>query len=360
MKTLYKRTVKGAIQQWSVEVIGNRFKTIEGQLNGKLTTSKWTECYGKNTGRANGTTPNEQALAQAQSKWQKKVDSGYQLSVDDIDSCTLIKPMLAHKLKDFEDTLSYPLYTQPKLDGIRCIVSHRGMFSRNGKEILSAPHIFESLKPFLDKNSSLIFDGELYNHELKEDFNKIISLTRKSKPSQEDLEESKKMVQYHVYDMICGDIFSKRMFFLSGYLDNVQHVRLVKTRAVRNRQELDNYYAQFLEEGYEGQMLRTDTPYENKRSKCLLKRKEFMDEEFTILDIEEGQGNRSGMMGRIHFKTSNGRSFTASARGGESLYIDMLENKQSYIGKRATVRYQNMTPDGSPRFPVVVAIRDYE
>jgi DNA ligase-1 len=100
--------------------------------------------------------------------------------------------------------------------------------------------------------------------------------------------------------------------------------------------------------------------YENKRSKFLLKRKEFVDDEFKILEITEGKGNRSGMFGRARLVTSSGIEFEANARGNEQFYIDLLKNKKNYIGEMATVRYQNMTPDGKPRFGVIVAIRNYD
>jgi len=119
-------------------------------------------------------------------------------------------------------------------------------------------------------------------------------------------------------------------------------------------------YAEYLKDGQEGQMIRINDVYENKRSKFLLKRKEFIDDEFRIVDISEGNGNRSGMFGRAHLITSSGIEFEANARGNVSFYEELLKNKSEYIGKMATVRYQNLTPDGKPRFGVIITIRDYE
>lgn len=135
---------------------------------------------------------------------------------------------------------------------------------------------------------------------------------------------------------------------------------IVDTALVNNQEELDTKYQEYLADGQEGQMIRTDDVYENKRSKFLIKRKEFIDAEFKILDITEGKGNRSGMFGRARLVTSKGVEFEANARGNEQFYIDLFNNRESYIGEMATVRYQNMTPDGRPRFGVIVAIRNYE
>jgi DNA ligase-1 len=282
--------------------------------------------------------------------------------------------MLAHK---WEGQINHITISQPKLDGMRCIATPEGLFSRNGKPIVGAPHIWDDINNsgIWMEHPDLVIDGELYNHELKNDFNKIISCVRKTKPTYEDLLESEKNIQYHVYD--CKVLrqpelgFGGRFTFLYELMLRLQpkFLRIVKTNVIGHQtciddptpeEHIDTLYGLYLEQGYEGQMIRFDEPYENKRSKNLLKRKEFITEEFEILDVEEGIGNRSGMMGRIHFQTAEGRPFTASSRGNEDYYRDLLSNKETYIGKMATVRYQNMTPDGSPRFPVVITVRDYE
>jgi len=358
--TLFSRTSTGATQQWSVIVEGNTFYVIAGQLNGKLVTSEPTVCEGKNIGRANQTTPEEQALSEARSKWEKKLKTGYTPDVKKIDSCvTYTEPMLAKKYEDVD--FSFPVYTQPKLDGMRCIVRKDGMWSRTGKKIVSAPHIYDALKHLFDKDPSLIFDGELFCDKYKNDFNSIISLAKQTKPTEKDLIASKQVLQYWVYDLPSSEsTFSKRIVELKKILPNHKSIVLINTDLVSDQEELDAKYQEYLTDGQEGQMVRTDDVYENKRSKFLLKRKEFVDEEFKILDISEGRGNRSGMFGRALLVTSGGVEFEANARGNEQFYIDLLNNKKNYIGEMATVRYQNMTPDGKPRFGVIVAIRNYD
>lgn len=369
MTTVYKKDKKGNIQQWSIEVDGNKFRTHEGLVNGKITTSEWTVCKGKSIGKKNETTPEQQALLESESKLKSKLENGYYHNIKDAGKGTdWIEPMLAEKFADYGDkilstlsTLS-PVYSQPKLDGIRCIATRSGLFSRKGKPIVAVPHIEKVMMYLLITHPNVIaFDGELYNHDLKEDFNKITSVVRKTKLTKEDLEQSEKLIQYHIYDCITANqsSFEERLGIILE--QDEAYIRIVPTHKIVSEQALDRWYTQYQIDGYEGQMIRDPKSlYEHKRTKSLIKRKEFMDEEFTILDIEEGIGNRSGMMGRLKFKTKEGKAFDSNARGGNDFYKELLQNKTKYIGKLATVRFQNYTPDGIPRFPVMISLRDYE
>ena len=107
-------------------------------------------------------------------------------------------------------------------------------------------------------------------------------------------------------------------------------------------------------------MIRLDGPYENKRSPRLLKRKEFIDEEYTILGYEEGEGNRTGTIKHFKFKNKEGREFSSNVKGTFEYLTKLLKTADTLIGKEATIKYFNLTPDGVPRFPYVIAIRDYE
>jgi DNA ligase-1 len=129
---------------------------------------------------------------------------------------------------------------------------------------------------------------------------------------------------------------------------------------VNSREHLDELYGEYVEQGYEGQMIRLDGPYENKRSPKLLKRKDFVDEEYTILGYEEGKGNRAGTVKHFKFENKNGKGFHSNVKGSFEYLTELLEKADELIGKEATVKYFNLTPDGVPRFPYVIAIRDYE
>ena len=119
-------------------------------------------------------------------------------------------------------------------------------------------------------------------------------------------------------------------------------------------------YGEYIEDGFEGQMLRLDKKYENKRSKNLMKHKSFVDDEFTILDIVEGEGNRTGTAGYMRFETADGKPFKSNVKGTFSEVTEMLKNKKKLIGKQATIKYFNLTPDGIPRFPYVINIDRFE
>ena len=234
----------------------------------------------------------------------------------------------------------------------RAILKDGKLTSRNGKQIVSCPHL---------EIPNWFLDGELYSHELKEDFNKIISLTRKSKPTQEDLDESAKIVEYWVYDLPSSPtVFSTRWrqlterFFPSCF-------KFVPTFQVHSLKEIEDYHYKFLEQGFEGTMIRLDLgPYENKRSKQLLKYKNFKDAEFIILDVEEGLGNRSGMAGKLICLLPNGNKVGVSMTGTQEFMTQVLKDKDRVIGKQATVKFFDWTPDGSLRFPTLKHIIGYE
>jgi DNA ligase-1 len=367
LETIYKKTKTGATQEWTIEVSDNKYRTHSGQVGGAITTNEWTICYGKNVGRANETTDKEQTMAEAVAKRTKKLESGYFENIKHINKTQYFEPMLAAKWEDCKDKITYPIYSQAKLDGIRCVVTKNGMFSRNGKPIVSAPHIIDSLRNLFVVSPDLILDGELYADKFANDFNKIVSLVKKTKPTDADLKESKKFIEYHIYDLPSSDKnFVHRAYDLGilfeTYLEMGKYCRIVQTYKVDNEEAVEELYGGYVEAGYEGQMLRIDGKYENKRSKNLLKHKSFIDEEFEILDIVEGEGNRSGTAGYMVFNTGEGKRFKSNVKGTWDETAEMLKSKKKLIGKQATIKYFNLTPDGIPRFPYVINIdrNEYE
>ncbi len=363
LPTLFKRTTTGAIQQWTQELAGDRYRTIAGQMNGKLVASEWTVCAGKNIGRANEASPEEQARREVAANYTKKRKEGYRDRVEDIDQRDKFDPMLAKNYEDYPiDFSSDTVYSQPKLDGIRCIARAGGLWSRQGNPIVAAPHVREALGPFFAEQPHAVLDGELYNHDLHDDFNSIVSLVKKSKPTDANLEESRTLIQYHIYDFPVGDeLFSVRNERLQAKLASRfdgSILRCVPTVAVTDAAHLDAIYQDYLSEGYEGQMVRLNRPYENKRSRFLLKRKEFQDAEFRIVEIAEGVGNRSGMAGFavLHLGDGSERTFKANIKGDRACLRDLLARKDEVVGKEATVAFFKPTPDGIPRFPRIKAV----
>jgi ATP-dependent DNA ligase len=136
---------------------------------------------------------------------------------------------------------------------------------------------------------------------------------------------------------------------------------MVETHLAQSEADMLKKYSEYIENGYEGLMIRTITgDYENKRSKTLLKYKTFEDDEFEILDVYEGQGRLTGMVGQMLFKNKNGDMFFSTVNGTQEYLTELWSQKQELIGKKATVKYFELTADGIPRFPKVVGIRDYE
>lgn len=358
--TLYQVDSNENTRVWWMEQNGDKYRAVSGVSGGKMVTSEWKLAKPKNIGKVNATTGEEQAAAEINSQYTKKRDRKYHDSIDAAaGGSNIIEPMLADKYKGWDKNWT-KVWVQPKLDGMRCIATSKGLFSRQGKPIVSVPHIIRELAPMFEANPSLILDGELYNHDLRDDFNELISLARQSKPTTDDFIKAEASIQYHVYDMVHELDFSSRFNYINETLVELgsPHIKLVATVLVSNLNHLDEIYGAYLQEGYEGQMVRLDTPYEQKRTKALMKRKEFLDDEFEVIEILEGQGNWSGYAKSVQCKTKQGIVFNAGIKGNQAFTKELLT--RSPVPKTVTVRYQNITPDGSLRFPIAVAFYEGE
>lgn len=360
---IYNKTSKGQLQQWQIFVKDNAYWTEEGLVGGKITSSVPSICEGKNPGKKNETTGHQQACLEADSKFKKKLDKGYSVDVNSAGDVGYFEPMLAENYKDYKDELIFPVYLNPKLDGIRCIIREDGAWSRNGKKFVSIPHIREILDPLFKYNKDYIFDGEIYADKLNKDFDKIISLARKTEPTEEDLQESRETIEYHIYDFpFWKDSFIKRYNELDKVLKHINSdkIKIVESVLAYNHQDIEIFHKKAMENGYEGSMIRLDMPYENKRTKYLLKKKDWKEEDFIITDIIEGTGNRSGMAGNIILDLGNGKSCSSNIKGGFKFYTKLFKERNNLIGKKVSVQFFDYTEEGSLRFPYVKAIRDYE
>lgn len=375
-KTLWGIDSMSRMRVWEIEIEDNRYRTISGLEDGSKVTTEWTVCEGKNTGKSNETTAEQQANLEANSLVRDRIekDGYYENREDAYKGKRYFQPMLAKKWYDlkpngierfFKDTV----FVQPKLDGVRCIIDKYGMWTRQGKKILSAPHIRKELEPVFQQHPDLILDGELYNHDLNNDFNKIISLVRKSKPTEFDMKESEKYVQYWNYDFpSCEGTFETRNRTLKYLYDkeiaelgHPEYFVYVPTSVCKNPDDVERWLEEFLNQGYEGAILRSNDVYECKRSDHLLKVKKFLDEEFEIVGFEEGKGNMSGMAGNVLVNV-NGVIVAAGINATHDELKEIWENRDNYIGKTATIKYFNKTEDGSLRFPkcVQLAREEYE
>lgn len=363
---LYKNDSKGKVRVWWMEQLADKYRTHSGIQNGNIVTSEWTVAKPKNVGRSNETSGEEQAFREIQAKYKKKREqSGYGATLSEA-KVEFVEPMLAKKFTPSKIKFADGICVQPKLDGIRCLTRLEDglvtMRTRKGKLIPSCPHVAEDLKEFFATNPDAVLDGELYNHQYRDQFQKLVSVIRKQKPTAEQMQEASEVVQYHVYDTVSPLGFTLRQDVLIDELNPtipLCSVVIVPTHLVLSEDESDELHAAYMEQGYEGTMYRDPhAGYEQKRSSALQKRKEFQDDEFTIADVIEGEGNRSGMAGKVEFMLDDGSTFKANPRGNFDFYRHLLENKDDYIGNEATVRFMGFTDDGKPRHGVVVDFHD--
>ena len=276
------------------------------------------------------------------------------------------KPMLAYPVSAKPVDYSKPVFIQPKLDGVRCLIQcDNGQitaYSRTGKVWKNIDHILFNLKPFFHWNPNVVLDGELYNHDFKDDFEQIISMVRKTKPTDEARLESAENVQFHCYDFVNRKMkFSTRNEWLKGNLQSNHCVKHVETIQV-DESQANFVHTQNLERGYEGSIVRLDTPYQCKRSHSLRKFKDFSDAEANIVGYEEGKGKRTGTLGKFIMQDDDGNQFGCPPGKGHN-YKDltrMLIEIHKYMGQRATFTYFERTKAGSYRHPLYKCIRYYE
>jgi len=280
--------------------------------------------------------------------------------------------MLAYPVSAKPIDYSKPTFIQPKLDGVRCVIQANPLdydyyslrivaYSRTGKEWKNIDHILEQLKPFFQKYPHVILDGELYNHDLRDNFEKIISLVRKTKPTDEDRLEASKKTQFHCYDIIDEELpFDQRIEFVNQSLmlmgDSIYIVDTIET----DEASAHFVHTQNKENGYEGSIVRTNDTYQCKRSHNLRKFKDFQDSEAKIVDWVEGKGKRIGTIGKFVAVDANGNEFGMPIMDKFEYLQNNFKEMQGWVGKTATFTYFERTKAGSYRHPLFKAIRDYE
>ena len=284
------------------------------------------------------------------------------------------KPMLAYPVNN-KPIVYDKVSMQPKLDGVRCVIQYEKTggnfmdkgkvvaYSRTGKEWKNIDHILTELHPFFAKHPNVILDGELYNHDFKDDFEQIISMVRKTKPTDGDRSKSAENVQFHCYDIIDETLtFEERNYFISRHVKPSYCIKHVKTQAVASESLSKVIHQQNLDAGYEGSILRTNDVYQCKRSHSLRKFKDFSDDEALIVGYVDGKGKREGTLGKFIMQDDNGVEFGCPPGKGYTYaqLKDILDNIGDYIGERATFTYFEKTKAGSYRHPLFKCIRNYE
>lgn len=367
--TLYKRDSDGRIRIFFMESEGNAYWSTTGLRDGAHTATPATFAQEKNIGKANYRSPEDQALYEVENEYKKKLKLGYFDNVEDVDKGEKLFPMLANRYQDLKKGLdwSQEWLSQPKLDGLRCIGRKKGLFTRKGEEF----HVFRDVLHFTKEINKALphisLDGELYAHDLRHDLPEINSIARKrSNVSEEDYLKASQL-QYHLYDLHderYPDMpFDERNDYLTDtfnrYLLGNDFFELVQTDYVENDDDVDAKFTEYLGKEYEGQILRrADGTYDvNKRSKFLIKRKEYQDKEFKVVDIQEGIAAWRGAAKKAILENPYvpGDTFEAGIDGPYSRNADILANKTDYIGGDATVRFFKLSPKNVPLQGVVKA-----
>ena len=366
LPTLYCKSKTGKTQLWNIEVIGSMIRVSYGYQGGATTVNEKTITTGKNIGKKNETTPEQQATSEALSTWNKKKTGGYAESLDNahvpavadaaaVAAHEAILPMLAHDYHKRGKDIKFPCFVQPKLDGVRCIFKNGVLTSRQGKVFPNMDHIAQDLK-----DVDLVLDGELYSNTLN--FQQFVGLVRKKKHNDAE-KQLLRQVKFHVYDCVndkpfsernesINNLFSKRMYAFSEPL---------LTEECKSKEDLKKFHDKYVADGKEGLIIRNkDGLYQlAARSKDLQKYKEFEDAEYKVTGFTDGEGSEKGLVIWI-CETSAGKSFHVRPRGTHEARAEIFNEAKDYVGKSLTVRYQELTEEGIPRFPVGIAFRDYE
>jgi len=357
---LYTRDSLSNVRVWHMEQEEDKYRTVAGLKDGEKVVSEWTVAKPKNKGKKNETDGAGQAAAEIEAKYKKQKKTGYFENIEDIDQVKYVEPMLAKLYKDYHDEIVLEegeWLLQLKYNGMRCIATKDGLFTRKGEKYLSCPHIEDALKPFFDLHPGAVLDGELFNNSLRQKLNEISKLVRKTvniTPS--DLERSKELVHYYIYDGYGFGLdkehpyHERKQWIDSNVVGKYTHVAKVEDFDLRSKSDLDNHYDSFVDDGHEGAILRRKSmKYEHKRSKNLLKVKPEMDSEAKILKVIEGSGNWGGTA-----KTAtldwNGKVFDATFKGTQEQLREILKNKSAWVGKTVTFLYNDITGLGTPNF----------
>jgi DNA ligase-1 len=389
LPTLYDKAKTGKTKVWSVKVETRGsaavILTSHGYIDGKIQTTEREVLVGKNIGKKNETTPLQQAINEAQSDWNKKVErEGYKTSVEAVESISHVasnstassatdaddegtnstassdipRPMLAHPLDKRGKNLKYPCFAQRKLDGVRCLaISGKGPYSRNALPFENLDHIQADINRL---PAGTILDGEVYSDTVK--FQALVGLVKKKTLTEAD-KPLISTLYLCVYDIIVPGTYAERKAALEDIFakNTFRHLRLLPTVECASLEDVKRLHAEYVAEGYEGIILRNKAGVYNvgNRSADLLKYKEFLDEEFAITGHTVGEGLEAGCV-IWTCVTKEGASFSVRPRGTHEDRQVALATASAQVGKKLTVRFQEWTDDKKPRFPVGLAIRDYE
>ena len=352
---LYKKDSKGKIRVLEIYPDNGSIIQRSGLVGGKQVEHK-SKCKGKNLGKTNETSPLTQAVREVDSKITKKLREGYFHTIKEAEEILFISPMLAHDYKKRFKKIDWSqCFAQPKFDGMRCLAIMQDgsikLMSRDNVEIITMDHIKDSLYNIYKEG--LILDGELYVHG--ENFQTNMEFIKKYRKGQSE------NISFHVYDTISSEPFIKRSNLINKLCNNLPSIELVETVCIKNETDLKNIHSRFLEEEYEGTMVRWgNAPYKiSGRSNNLLKYKDFIDITCEIISIGPADKRPTWARPEVRWTKPDGTvvEFACGTKMTHEQRENLLANKQEYIGQTAEIRYFEESTNGIPRFPVMVGIR---
>ena len=402
---LYGMSKDGKIKNWEIKVEKfNEYSEIvtlhgyENKIETRIRVNK-----GKNIGKSNETSHYQQAILEAQSKWKKKHDvekytkypevlyhpetskkeenpiesqspSGSlpSISSPSISSPSISLPstgprlpMLAQDYSKHKHKLKYPCFIQPKLDGYRMIydTTSKTITTRQGKNfsiVKDSGLLYQELCSLPSGPSGYILDGELYVHSDDVSF-EALGVLRKTKKLTEEDKKNLSKIEYHVYDMIDTKLsFEKRTEKIRELLESkYKMIQVVPTIKISSEKEIVDHHQKFVDEDYEGSMLRNgESKYlEKNRSYDLLKYKDFMDEEFEIIGYtfeKDTSGEDKNCVVWI-VKIKEGLECKVRPKGEkeqrQKLYEECEKNFDKFKGRKLWTKFFEYTSDGSLRFP---------
>jgi len=355
LEKLYANASNNKIKVWYIEARNNLMITSNGYIDGKIATQEKI-IKGKNIGRSNETSDNEQCILECRAKHQCKLDEQYTSNRNNIKAYSdqkVLLPMLALDYHKRKHDIIFPCYIQPKLNGLRLLYQNNKFMSRKGKEFTTLDHLESELKELGIK----IPDGEIYIKDTS--LQEIIRRVKKDRgPKTDELE-------YWIYDQINEETFENRTHEIALKFNHSKSkfIKLVQvqTIVVNSEKEIKEWHDKWVLEGFEGAIVRNRNGlYKVKhRSKDLQKFKMFHDSEFKIVGAHEGSGPDAGTV-VFEVKTKKGQVFSVRPKGTREMRTEWLKDIKNIVGKDLTVRWQNLSEDGIPIFPVGITIRDYE
>lgn len=391
-RTFYQQDSLNHMRVWEISVV-KESETLSnivinaGVEGGKMVETLTPITEGKNIGRANETTPHQQALADAETEIKKKVKKGYvedrsQAKVKG-ETATIKLPMKGDKYhpKGVDGALTLEkakikgkrIGIQRKLDGHRyrlhVTFDKVDFYSSGGDLVPPFPQIAEPILKSFRKIYNYVnekygiteyyLDGEIYNHKLG--FYAVASACGTKVNITPEKQALRDQMHFYLFDLCLPVNYELRQSIANKYFVDGDVIKGVETIFIEaNDEEIEKYMLQFLAEGYEGLMIRQlDMPYEYKRTRQLLKYKPFEDDEFEIIGFKKSISGDT--LGSIEFKTEAGVTFFATPKnefGTDAVKQEIWNNKSAYLGKICTVSFMGYSPDDNkPRHPQVKGFR---